>query len=171
MTDLGRIEPVALLPAPYSLAAVVVGQRNLILALSQAPAAVRRFLFALVVTVSWHPGARTCIKRCRASGLNSPMPADRRCSSALGTSWMSRSYRFLVCGATRNGVSGSLSRTTAGIHPVREGAEGHGVRPVQRLRLPALENSWTRNASVYCGSSPVSRRTRPISKPTSGFAD
>ncbi len=48
MADLGRIEPVAHLPAPYSLAAEVVGQQNLILALSQAPAAVRRFLSALV---------------------------------------------------------------------------------------------------------------------------
>lgn len=45
MTDPGRIEPDAHLPAPYSLAAEVVGQQNLISALWQAPAAVRRFLF------------------------------------------------------------------------------------------------------------------------------
>ncbi len=48
MADLGRIEPVAHLPAPYSLAAEVVGQESLIMALSQAPDAARHFLSALV---------------------------------------------------------------------------------------------------------------------------
>ena len=48
MSDLAGIEPVAHLPAPYSLAAEIVGQENLILALSGRPDLVVRFLDVLV---------------------------------------------------------------------------------------------------------------------------
>ena len=48
MAALSGIEPVAHLPAPYSLAAGIVGQENLILALTREPAKVARFLSELV---------------------------------------------------------------------------------------------------------------------------
>ena len=66
MADLARIETVAHLPAPYSLAAEVVGQENLILALTNCPQKVVRFLDVLVdrVLAPWcadlHAHLPTC---------------------------------------------------------------------------------------------------------------